>query len=82
MIPSRAAGKITNLCGKKHYGEQGAANFGIGSDSHPTDSYGGFEHGLFDHMQPELVVLNIGVNNLFGKSSGAKKIAAGVEKNC
>lgn len=64
---------------KKHYGDQGAANFGIGSDRTQQILWR-IEHGLFDHMQPELVVLNIGVNNLFGKSSGAKKIAAGVEK--
>lgn len=64
---------------RQHYGKYGAANFGIGNDRTQQILWR-IDHGLFDHMQPKLVVLNIGVNNLWGKPSGADRIAAGIEK--
>jgi lysophospholipase L1-like esterase len=64
---------------QEEYGSRGAVNFGIGGDRTQQILWR-IDHGLFDHMRPKLVVLNIGVNNLWGKSSNPVRIAAGIEK--
>ncbi len=64
---------------RQHYGKYGAANFGIGGDRTQQILWR-IDQGLFDHMQPQVVVLNIGVNNLLGNPSEANRIAAGIEK--
>mgnify|MGYP000657101938 CR=1 FL=1 len=62
-----------------HYGKHGAVNFGIGNDRTQQILWR-IENGLFDRMQPQLVVLNIGVNNLWSDTYGTDRIAAGIEK--
>ncbi|WP_299413443.1 GDSL-type esterase/lipase family protein [Acaryochloris sp. IP29b_bin.148] len=62
---------------QKHY--KGAVNFGIGGDRTQQVLWR-IEQGLFDQIQPKLVVLNIGVNNLWGDKYGAARISAGIEK--
>lgn len=64
---------------RQHYGKQGAVNFGIGGDRTQQILWR-INHGLFDQMQPQLVVLNIGVNNLWGDQFGAARIAEGIAK--
>lgn len=64
---------------QKHYGKRGAVNFGIGGDRTQQILWR-IEHGLFDQIQPQLVVLNIGVNNLWGDQFGAARIAEGIAK--
>ncbi|NJN39088.1 MAG: GDSL family lipase [Acaryochloridaceae cyanobacterium CSU_3_4] len=64
---------------QKEYGSRGAVNFGIGGDRTQQILWR-IDHGLFDHMRPQLVVLNIGVNNLWRGSSSPVRITAGIEK--
>lgn len=64
---------------QQHYGNLGAANFGIGGDRTQQVLWR-IDHGLFDDIQPQLVVLNIGVNNLWQDSFNSDRIATGIEK--
>lgn len=64
---------------QKHYGKLNAVNFGIGGDRTQQVLWR-IDHGLFDQIRPQLVVLNIGVNNLWQDAYGSEQIAAGVEK--
>lgn len=64
---------------QQYYGKLDAVNFGIGGDRTQQILWR-IDHGLFDQIQPQLVVLNIGVNNLWGDQFGAARIAEGVEK--
>ncbi|ABW30657.1 GDSL-type esterase/lipase family protein [Acaryochloris marina] len=64
---------------QKHYGKLDAVNFGIGGDRTQQVLWR-INNGLFDQIQPQLVVLNIGVNNLWQDGYGSEQIAAGIEK--
>lgn len=63
---------------QQHYGKRGAVNFGIGGDRTQQILWR-IDNGLFDEIQPQLVVLNIGVNNLWQNAYGAERIATGIE---
>ena len=64
---------------QQHYGKLGAVNFGMGGDRTQQVLWR-IDDGLFDEIQPQLVVLNIGVNNLWQDNSSSGHIAAGIEK--
>jgi lysophospholipase L1-like esterase len=63
---------------KERYAERGAVNFGLGGDRTQQILWR-IEHGELDGIQPKLVVLNIGVNNVWGSTPGTR-IAEGIEK--
>jgi len=63
---------------EKHYAPLNAANFGISAET-TADTLGHIEGGLLDGLNPKVVVLLIGTNNL-GGGVHSDWIAAGVEK--
>ncbi len=61
----------------KHYEPAGAVNFGIGGDT-TRQILWRIENGVMDGLNPKLVVLMIGVNNLFASNSTTEEVAKGV----
>jgi lysophospholipase L1-like esterase len=61
----------------KHFAPLGAANFGIGGDRTQQILWR-LENGTLDGIEPEIVVLLIGVNNLWSMSHSASEVAEGV----
>jgi lysophospholipase L1-like esterase len=61
----------------KHFAPLGAANFGIGGDRTQQILWR-LQNGTLDGIEPEVVVLLIGVNNLWSMSHSAEEVAAGV----
>lgn len=61
------------------YGKRGAVNFGIGGDR-TQQLLWRIQNGTLNGIQPKLVVLNIGVNNLWGDTFGNARIAEGISK--
>lgn len=57
----------------------GAANFGIGGDT-TRQVLWRIEHGEMDGVNPKLVVLMIGVNNIFTNNGTNEEIVKGVEE--
>ncbi|MEK7951881.1 GDSL-type esterase/lipase family protein [Luteolibacter soli] len=67
---------------EKYYAPRNAANFGVGGDGTPQLLWR-MEHGGFDGLQPKVVVLMIGVNNVwpgYPAADTAKGIRVFVEK--
>jgi len=61
----------------KHFCPLYAANFGIGGDRTQQILWR-LQNGTLDGIEPEVVVLLIGVNNLWSMSHSADEVAAGV----
>lgn len=57
----------------------GAANFGIGGDRTQQVLWR-IENGTLDGISPKLIVLMVGLNNLWAPASQPERAAAGVEK--
>ncbi len=49
---------------KEHYAKLGAVNFGVGGDGTPQVLWR-IDHGILDGLNPRVVVLCIGINNLW-----------------
>jgi lysophospholipase L1-like esterase len=64
----------------QHFEPLGAVNYGIGGDS-TRQVLWRIQHGLLDGLQPKLVVLKIGTNNLYGDFNAGtdEEIARGIE---
>ena len=64
----------------KRFAPLGAVNFGIGGDRTQQILWR-VEHGTLDGLSPKIVVLKIGVNNLWGdlQEYGEEKVADGIE---
>ncbi len=63
---------------KKHFVPLGAANFGIGGDTTQNVLWR-LDHGSVGVLQPKVVVLLIGTNNLGRESAAPAEVARGVE---
>lgn len=61
----------------KHFAPLGAANFGIGGDRTQQILWR-LQNGTVDGIEPGVVVLLIGVNNLWSMSHSASEVADGV----
>jgi lysophospholipase L1-like esterase len=61
----------------KHFALLASANFGIGGDRTQQILWR-LRNGTLDGIKPEVVVLLIGVNNLWSMSHSAEEVAAGV----
>ncbi|MCX8157920.1 MAG: GDSL-type esterase/lipase family protein [Verrucomicrobiae bacterium] len=63
---------------KEHYAKLGAVNYGVGGDGTPQLLYR-IEKGILDGLNPKVVMLSVGVNNLwpgFGADDTVKGIKA------
>jgi lysophospholipase L1-like esterase len=74
----------------KRFAPLGAVNFGIGGDR-TQQLLWRIEHGTLDGLSPQLVVLKIGVNNLWrdvaqykpaGVAAGVKKVVEAIRSKC
>ncbi len=63
---------------KKHFAPLGAANFGIGGDTTQNVLWR-LDHGAVGALQPKVVVLLIGTNNLGRENATAAEAARGIE---
>jgi lysophospholipase L1-like esterase len=63
---------------KKHFAPLGAANFGIGGDTTQNVLWR-LDHGSIGALQPKVVVLLIGTNNLGRDAAAPADVARGVE---
>jgi lysophospholipase L1-like esterase len=61
----------------KHFAPLASANFGIGGDRTQQILWR-LQNGTLDGIEPEIVVLLIGVNNLWTMSHSAEEVAAGI----
>lgn len=62
---------------KEHYAKLGAANFGVGGDGTPQVLWR-IEKGILDGLNPKVVVLCIGINNVW-PGFGAEDTIKGIE---
>jgi alpha-L-fucosidase len=77
-----AADRISHQGGKRvfdrFFGSYKAAGFGISGDRCEHLLFR-IDQGNLDHIQPKLIVLMIGINNLGGKKNTGKQVAAGTK---
>ncbi|MFM2166164.1 MAG: hypothetical protein RIS79_535, partial [Verrucomicrobiota bacterium] len=72
---------------KEHYARLGAVNYGIGGDG-TAQVLWRIEHGLLDGLNPKLIVLCIGVNNIWpgfdaeDTIQGIKTVLARLQEKC